>query len=81
MLNPRLSRSRTHARHKYVRLLVPSTNTNLIKIKVISSKVQAMNKTEKSAMNSHERWIDAYRLVEPSHMAGSIVSMGRVGGV
>ena len=46
-----------------------------------------MNKTEKSVMNSHEQWIDAYRLgyrqdvLEPSHMAGSIVSMGRVGGV
>ena len=73
MLNPRLSRSRTHARHKYVHLLVPYTNIN---------KVQAMNKTEKSAMNSHERWISAYRLVlEPSHVAGSIVSKGRVGGV
>ena len=45
-----------------------------------------MNKTEKSAMNSHEQWIDAYttriqNVLEPSHVAGSIVSMGRVGGV
>ena len=55
----------------------------LISLKYRLYKVQAMNKTEKSVMNSHERWIDAYRLVEPSHMAGSIVSMGRlrVGGV
>ena len=30
VLNPRLSRSRTHARPNYVHLLVPPTNINLI---------------------------------------------------